>query len=108
LNHARGKLHHRLNVLLEVHAVPIIVFKIKIKHIIGNLSILVLSSKNNHRVAVDRATMILSWLHADSLCFYDIDAIVRSVEYHHLVDALTNLPLAIVHVAASEAVDLAF
>ena len=52
--------------------------------------------------------MILSWLHTNSLRFYDIDAIVCSVKYHHLVDTLTNLPLAIVHVAASEAVDLAF
>jgi hypothetical protein len=52
--------------------------------------------------------MIFSWLHADSLRFDYIDAIVRSVKNHHLVNALTNLPLTIVHVAASEAVDLAF
>jgi hypothetical protein len=62
----RCMLHNRLNKLLEVYPCPVIILKIKIKHLICYLPILILSSKNNHRAAKDAAAVIFAGLHTDS------------------------------------------
>ena len=76
LDNTRGKLHHWLYILLKVHSSPIIVLEVKVKHFVRYLPILVLTSEDNHGIPVDRAAMVLTWLHAYAFGFNDIDAIV--------------------------------
>ena len=102
---AGSQLHHRFHLLLEIYSCPVIVLKIKSKHIIGHLSILVLASKNNHGVAINGTAMVVSGLNADALCLDDVHCSFQGIINHYLVDMLSYLSLSIIHVAASKTVN---
>lgn len=105
LYRACGLLHHRVHILLAKNPWPVVVFKVEVNHVICYRPVLILSAKYYHRRTVNRTAMVFPWLHADAFGFHNIESSQHWIKHHYLRVTLSHLPLAVVHVWASEAVN---
>ena len=58
------------------------------------------------RLTINSTGMILSGLNTDSFCLHDIQCFEDRIKNHNLRIALPNLPLSVVHIRPTKAVDL--
>ena len=106
LNCAARGLHEWLDVLLDGDPGPIVVFQVEIDDIVSDSSVLILASKDYHGAAVDGCAVIFARLHAHTFGLEDVERARLGVVDHDLRRAFPDLSLSIIHVAASEHIDL--